>query len=312
MQPKSYSMVPALIDNTYIFVFNYTGDANDFATDKMNFDILGEARFPIANSCAENGLGVTGSDLTISADTTKRTIKLSASTTMIAYQIEHPIVLYKGEPIPYSDFDGGTPPSTTDGLITLKSGTVTTYPSTTAGDYVVYYGGFLNGIFIGGSVGNVSLPLETTSFKVIGHVDPVYKVDTAGDPGASGNIQVAMSLTSHLFDTDTSPANSAGEELLSAIYGSEWTDGGGWDNRNALRRPTNPFGIILVQLSGNSLGDTQGKVWGRITCVYHCRLTQISEIQNLSNDATAPAALQVDFNSRFPDKTETTVVYCTG
>lgn len=315
MQPKPYSMIPALIDNTYMYVFNYSGNANDFSLDQTAFNTEAEKHFAVNCSCEENGLGLTGSDLFVTAAATKRTINIASTPTMPADTVKHPIVLYKGEPIPFSDFDAATPPSTVSGLITLKAGSETTYPSTTLTDYVVYYSDHLNGILIGGSVGNVSLPLESSSFNVIGHVDPIYKVERAGEPEANGNIQVVTSLTSFLFGgatPDTAPRNYPGEEILKRIYGSEWVAGAGWSARNAMRRPTNPFGIVIIQHSGLSLGDSQGLTWAKVTCVYHCRLTGISEIQNMSNDATSPQALQVEFNSRFPDKTDAAVIYCTG
>lgn len=313
MQKKPYSMIPALADRTLVYLFNYAGDPDDFDADKAAFDTELKLHLSVGNSCAENGIAVTGTDLSCVLNVTKQEVKLASATTMTAAQVKHPLIFFKGKAVPYSHFDDTVPPSTVDGLVTL------TAAATSAGgytvdetDYVVYWSDHLSGYLISADVGGVTLPIDSNSFNAVGHEEPVYRVFKRGTAEGTGSLSVVMDLTAHVFGAATAPANWPGEELQKRIYGSEWTTGGGWDGRNPLMAPTNPFGVAVLKLSGKQLSSAEGHVWGVLTCIYHCELTTVSSPQNVSNDSTDPIALNVDFTSRFPDMTDQAAIYTTG
>lgn len=307
MQKKPYSMIPALADRTYLYLFNYAGDPDDFDLDQGAFDTELAKHACLGNSCAENGIGLTGTDLTVTDATTYYTIETSTATTFDASQVKCPIVFFKGKAIPYSHYNGASPPSTTNGLITLTTATYADYTDVET-DYVVYYSDHLTAYLISAEVGGVTLPIDTNSFNAVGHEEPVYVVTKRGTADGTGSVNVIMDLTAHLMDTLTAPVNWPGEELQKRIYGSDWTVQAGWDARNPLQAPTQPFGIALLKHSGKSYGAAQGNVWAVLTCVYHCELTTVSPLGNVSNDSTDPVSLSIDFTTKYPDKTDQAVI----
>jgi hypothetical protein len=314
MKPKPFSLIPALAENTYVYLFQYVGDDNDFETDKTAFNTELEKHF-LANTTLgmpEKGLDVTGAtNLTVTDAAGKRVIALASAKDITASSVDYPLVLYKGVAVPYSDFDGGvTPWAKGTCTLTLKAGTTAKYPSETETDWQIFYSDHLLGTLVSLDAGDVSLPLESNAFNAVGHLDPVIRTTRRTDPESNGSITVMESMTSFLFDSLTAPENTPGEDLLARVYGSEWTPGAGYDVRNKLKSPTNPFGIAVVQLSGKALaGDAAGNVWGNVLFVYHCRLTQVGAPQNIQNDATDPILRSVEFDTRYPDDVEQTTIY---
>ena len=301
MDKKPYPMIPAKNDNTYLYIFSYSGDEEDFDVDKAAFDAELKTHFQYANTVAipENGIGLTGSDLTIGASTTSRTIACATATSVLhANCVKYPIVLYKGNPIPFSDFLTSV---SALGLITLALLTTTKYPSTTATDYKVYWSDHVMGTLVSAEVGGVTLPIESSSFKAVGHVEPVVFVSRRGDAEGTGSIQVIMSLTSILFSGGTSPQNFAGEELYKRIYGANWAySNQGFALRNRLDFNTLPFGIAVLMHSGLPLvSGVANKVWGNLLCIYHCQLTSIGAPANVSADTTDPILINVEFKSKY-------------
>jgi hypothetical protein len=298
MEKRPFPIIPAKSDNTYLYIFSYAGDAEDQAADKTAFDTELKKHFMIDQTTPvpDNGIGVTGTDLTISVDTTKRTIALASGN--ITAEVKHPVVLYKGEPIPFSDYETV---ATSAGLITLKAGTATTYPSTTDTDYVVFYTDHVLGILASADVGGVTLPIESNAFKAIGHVEPVVEVQRRGDAEQTGTLSVITSLSAIKFDGAGAPENFAGEELFARVYGSDWTANGGFSSRNALNFANNPFGICVAMLSGKPLASGEANdIWARLLFIYHCELTGISSPQNLTNDTTDPILQNIEFRAKYP------------
>lgn len=315
MKPKPYSMVAALSENVIVFLFNYAGNELDFDTDKSAFKTELEKHFLVNTTLGflENGIGVTGTDHTITGVADKRIITLTATEDISSSSVVTPLILYKGTAIPFSDFDtAGFAAGTC--ITTLKDTPPTdiTYPSVDGNDYVVYYWDPLLGVVTSIEAPNVNLPLETNSFDAVGHDSPVIKVTKRGDPDASGSITVIEDQTSHIFFGETSAQNNPGEDLLSRVYGSDYTPGAGYDGSwNKLGAPTNPFGIFVLMLSGDPLagGGQAGKVWGVAQAIYHCRLTNISPPQNITGDTTDPILRGVEFECQFPDQNEIFSIY---
>jgi len=298
MDKRPFAVIPGKADNTYVYVFSYDGDENDFTADRAAYETELKKHLMVAQSPVidEMGLGVTGTSLTISDDGgTGRTIELTLGN--ITAEIAHPLVLYKGEPIPYSLYDSV---ATSSGEITLVSGTTTTY-GTDASDYVVYYSDHVLGILQSAEVGGVSLPIESSSYKAVGHVEPVVSTETRGDAEATGSLSMILSLTSIMFDGDTTPRNYAGDELFARIYGSDWTQNPDFNDRIRLNYNSKPFGICIVTKSGKpySQGDP-GYVWGSAYYIYHCQLTNIAPPSNISGDASDPILQTVEFRSKHP------------
>jgi hypothetical protein len=305
MEKKGFSILPGLAKNTMIFVFPYAGSKAGIEYDKPLFHTELEKHLLYNPGIAEYGMGVTGSDLTISDDAgTGRTIELASGdiTTEVA---QHPVVFYKGTPIPFSDYDNII---NTKGEITLKSGTTTTYPSTSGADYEVWYSDHLWEIVQSLSLGGIELPIESSEYSAVGHGEPVYRVVKRGEQSQSGSITVVEDMQSLMYDGGTAPKNSAGEELLYRIFGSsEWSKGAGLANPNLISPPSNPFGIAALMLSGNSLGGNQGEIWAVAQYVYHCELTNVGEPQNVTGDSTDPILRTIEFDS-FYGKSGITVV----
>jgi hypothetical protein len=293
---KPFTLVPALNTNTLVYVFSYAGNASDFAADRTAFYVELAKHLLYNPGITEYGIGCTGTDLTIGASTTSRTIALAAG--VIGTDVKYPVVLYKGTPIPFSDFltvQSATP------QITLRLTTVTLYPSTTNTDYKVFFTDPVLGIVTNVEAGGVSLPLESNEFKALGHEEPVIKTVTRGDPEGTGSISVVSNMTSVLFDSSTVPKNNAGEDLLARIYGSEWTANAGIGTPNILNFPTNPFGITILKMSGLRKGDAgnTGKIFLRYRHIYHCMVTNIGAPQNLDNDSTDPVIWTVEYTSKY-------------
>ena len=306
MKARPYSMIPALASRTYVYVFSYDGDEDDYAADKVAFDLELAKHIPFSAGCAQNGIEVQGADLDISDVGGVQTIKLASTATLPAAVCKHPVILHNGVAIPYSDFT--LPIVLLDGAITLVAASTTTYPDN--GTHKVYYSDHLSGYLVSAEVGGVSLPIDINSFNAVGHEEPVYRVIKRGDADGTGSINVVNDLTAHMFFGETTPENDPGEELFKRIYGSEWTSGSAWDSRNAFRPPTKPFGVAVLQHSGKQYeGETlAGHVWAQLLCVYHCMLTDIGAPQNITNDATDPIQQSVDFQSRYPDRTDISVI----
>jgi hypothetical protein len=157
------------------------------------------------------------------------------------------------------------------------------------------------GTLVSAEVGGVTLPIESSSFKAVGHVEPVVFVSRRGDAEGTGSIQVIMSLTSILFSGGSSPQNFAGEELYKRIYGANWAySNQGFALRNKLDFNTLPFGIAVLMHSGLPLvSGAANKVWGNLLCIYHCQLTSIGAPANVSADTTDPILINVEFKSKY-------------
>lgn len=313
MEKRPFTVLPAKSDNTYLYLFSYEGDETDFVADKAAYETALKLHFMIDQPVAveENGLGVGGdteraAQLTISFVATARTIALAAGALPATGEVAYPVCFYKGEAIPFSDYATITPAT---GLITLIADTVTKYPSVLGSDYQVYYSDHVNGILVSADVGGLSLPIESTSYKAVGHVEPVVEVERRGDAEGTGTISVITALQSIMFDSGTVPLNAAGEELFARIYGTDWTANAGWSARQKLNFNSKPFGICIVMLSGKSLtGGDAGHIWGRIVCIYHCQLTSISSPQNVTNDTTDPILQNVEFRAKYPNPEFTTIL----
>lgn len=303
-------MIPALAENTYVYVFNYVGDDNDFDADKAAYNTELEKHFNAATALGfiEKGLGVTGADLLVeNLPVGDRKISL-ASAKDSGSEINHPLVIYKGVAVPYSDFGvGGF--NQTGSVIQLKGSSGTPYPSLVGTDWLVFYSDHLLGTLVALDAGDISLPLETNAFNAVGHADPVIRTTKRTNPESNGSITVMNSLSSFLFDTETTPNNFPGEDLLRRVYGSDWTLQGGYDVRNKLKVPTNSFGICVVQLSGKALaGDAAGNVWASLMFVYNARVTTVGAPTGIANDSTDPIQQTVEFDTRYPDDVEQTVI----
>jgi hypothetical protein len=218
-----------------------------------------------------------------------------------------PVVLYKGTAVPYSDMMNSELSSSPAevGLIDKTS----PYDSADEDDYVLYWSDHISGSLVSIEAPNISLPYESSSYGAVGHGDPVIKTTKAGEADASGSITVIEHMTAFIMSAagptpKTVPENVVGEELLWRVYGSDWTANMGYTAAmgNTLKRPTKPFGICIVQLSGENLENgTSGKLWGVLQFIYHCKLTSIGPKQNISNDTTDPILRTVEFECQYPD-----------
>lgn len=308
MVKKPFPLVPAKNSNTYLYVFSYAGDPDDFAADKALYNTELEKHLLYSPAIAENGIDVTGTDLIIGAVTTQRTIALASG--VITTDVKHPIVLYKGNPIPFSDYDNGGIQTGTP-QITLKLLTTTTYPSITETDYRVWFTDNVLGIVTAADVGGVSLPVEENEFKALGHTEPVLKTLQRGNPESTGSITVISNMTSILFDTDTSPVNNAGEDLMARIYGSDWTPNGGFSQRSKLTFPTDSFGICLLMVSGAKVSQPvagTGKLWAVARFIYNCEISGVNAPENVDADSTDPVLQTIEFTSRFEPETTSIVI----
>ncbi len=305
IEKRPFPIIPGKSDNVFLYIFSYAGDEEDFIADKASFDTELKKHLMIDQTTpvAENGIGVTGSDLTLTDLAGALSIELAAGA--ITAEIKHPLVLFKGEPIPYSDF---VSVATVAGKITLVAGSTAKY-STTDTDFVVYYTDHVLGILVSADVGGVTLPIDSTAFKAVGHVEPVVEVQRRGDSEQTGSISVITSLSSILFDSLSVPENFAGEELLARIYGSDWTKNAGFTTRNKLNFNRLPFGIAILIVSGKALSSgAAGDIWGRMVFAYHCQLTTVSSPQNLTNDTTDPILQNIEFRAKYPVPEFTTIL----
>jgi hypothetical protein len=319
MKPKPFSMVSGLAENTIVYVFNYAGDELDFETDKAAFITEFEKHNLINHSGGmhQHGIAITGSSYITAGEVTginSRTLELSSSEDISGTVIDRSFILYKGVAIPYSDYLQSSGFVTTTCVTNLKQDSMDVYTSEDEGDYVLWLSDHLLGTLVSIEAPTVNLPIESNSFNAVGHDDPVIKVSKRGDPDASGSISVIESMTAIKFDQEVVPRNAPGEDLLSRVYGSEWTIGAGYaGNWNRLKAPTNPFGISIMRLSGipyEGEGATvAGRVWATVTNIYHCRLTSITPPQNITGDSTDPILRGVEFECQYPDSNEEYVVY---
>jgi hypothetical protein len=312
MKPKPFSMRAGLAENTFVYIFNYAGDETSFDTDKTAYIAELEKHLMINNTLSfpQYGIGVTGStDLTVTQPSSDTIITEGTVTTGL--NITYPIVIYKGVAVPYSAVETAYDPAT--GIIEL---TGTDY-TTDSDDYVIHYSDHLLGDLVSIDAPNVGLPLESNSFNAVGHDDPVLKVTKRGDADASGSLSVIEHMTSLMESGGTTPLNNPGEDLLTRIYGSEWTQGsnGIYDSPatwNTLKAPTNPFGVAILVWTGQPLtgGSIAGEVWGNLHFIYHCRLTNISAPQNITGDSTDPILRNIEFECQFPDSNQQITIYC--
>lgn len=295
-----FPLTPVLNEKTLLYLFNYAGNddqAIDFALyqAELSKHFLYNQGTPVA----EYGIKATGTQLTISAAATARTIQLAGAGEDITTECaQYPVVKYKGDPIPFSDYDTV---ATAQGLITLKAGTTSTYTSTTATDYVVYYTDPVLGIVTSAEIGGVSLPIETSEFNTIGQSEPAISTRKRGDVESQGSLTVLANTSSILFDGSSTPANNPGEEIEARIYGSDWVTGSGISSANRVGVPTNPFGVALLMFSGEpkDLGATTGRVWLKFILMQHCELLNINAPENVDASSTDPVLQTIEFQCRF-------------
>jgi hypothetical protein len=97
--------------------------------------------------------------------------------------------------------------------------------------------------------------------------------------------------------------NLGPEDIFKRIYGADWTANIGFNFRNRLNAPSKPFGICLLILSGKPLASGPASdVWGTMYCQQHCELVAIGNPQNVTNDATDPVTVSVEFTAKYaPD-----------
>jgi len=330
MKPKPYSMVPGLAENVFVYVFNYAGSDTDFDADKAAYKAELEKHFPIAiSNMPSYGLGITGSGgLTATVGASNTTVALDGLGVCDASSMKYgdsvgkpmPVCLYKGTAVPYSDYEytGWVDGSGTETEPQIELIDKNTYNSNDSDDYVVYWSDHLSGNLVSIEAPNISLPYESSSYGAVGHGDPVIKTTKAGEADASGSITVIEHMTAFIMKTSgvakTVPENVVGEELLWRIFGGDWTANMGYTAAmgNTLKRPTKPFGICIVQLSGENLeSGTTGKLWGKLQFIYHCKLTSIGPSQNISNDTTDPILRTVEFECQYPDSNGETSILIT-
>lgn len=301
MEKRPYPIIPAKSDNVFLYIFPYDGDDSDFTADKIAYNTELKKRFMIdlTTPMEENGLGLTGSnDLLCSAPGGGVLRIQNVSGATAGANVEFPIVFYKGEPIPESEIvqfvKAGCVIDIYDGI--AKYGT-------TEEDFIVYISGHIWGILVSADVGGVTLPIESTSYKAVGHTEAVVSVTKRGDTESTGTISVITSLTSLIYYGLTAPVNlGAGSELFYKAYGSDWkpATSASFSNRNKLTFNTKPIGICLVEVTGKRLNDVaQGHLWGRITCIYNCDVTSISSPQNITNDAGDPILQNIEYRSNY-------------
>lgn len=313
MKPKPFSMRSGLAENTFVYVFNYAGDETNFDTDKTAYIAELEKHLMINDTLSfpQYGIGVTGTDLTITAPVSDTVITETAGTDTSGLSIVYPIVIYKGVAVPYSAVETAYAPAT--GVMEL-TGTDYTIISN---DYVIHYSDHLLGNLVSIDAPNVGMPLESNSFNAVGHDDPVVKVTKRGDTDASGSLSVIEHMTSLMEAAATTPLNMPGEDLLARVYGTQWTQGSNtiynapatW---NTIAPPTNPFGVAILNWTGLPLtgGSIAGEVWGNLHFIYHCRLTNVSAPQNITGDSTDPILRNIDFECQFPDSNQQITIYC--
>jgi hypothetical protein len=300
LDKKPFSITPGLAKNTLVYIFSYAGTESDFDTDKAAYFAELKKHFLYDQTVGiyEFGLGLTGStEITVSDAATAVTIETATvSADITAETAAYPVVFWKGNAIPFSDYASVV---TAQGLITLIAGTTAIY-GTNEDDFEVWYSDHLWAINQGISAGGVSMPIETNEYSSIGHDESVYKVVKRGDQESSGSITVVEDLTSIMMASDVAPLNNAGSELLARIYGTDWNADSTVDAPNILTPPTNPFGVCIVMLSGNRLHSADvGKVWGSVQHIFHCKVTNIGEPQNITGDATDPILRTVEFESYY-------------
>ena len=300
MDKKPFSITPGLAKNTLVYIFSYPGTEASFDDDKTAYFTELKKHFLYDQTVGvhEFGLGLTGAAaITVTDAATAVTIQTAtASADITAECAAYPVVFWKGNAIPFSDYDSVV---VAEGLITLIAGTTAIY-GVNEDDYEVWYSDHLWAINQGISAGGVSMPIETNEYSSIGHDESVYKVVKRGDQESSGSITVVEDLTSIMFDSDVAPLNNAGSELLARIYGTDWSADGDVDTPNILTPPSDPFGVCMVMLSGNKLHSASvGKVWASIQHIFHCKVTNIGEPQNVTGDATDPILRTVEFESYF-------------
>lgn len=303
MDKKPFSITPGLAKNTLVYIFSYSGTESSFDDDKTQYflELKKHFLYDQAVGLHEFGLGLTGATaITVTDVAGAVTIKTTvASSDITAETALYPVVFWKGNAIPFSDYDSVTPPVVASGLITLIADTTAIY-GVDEDDYEVWYSDHLWAINQGITAGGVSMPIETNEYSSIGHDESVYKVVKRGDQESSGSITVVEDMTSIMMSADVAPNNNAGSELLSRIYGSDWNADGDVDTPNILTPPAKPFGVCIVMLSGNKLHIADpGKVWASVQHIFHCKVTNIGEPQNITGDATDPILRTVEFESYF-------------
>lgn len=302
MDKKPFSITPGLAKNTLVYVFSYPGTETDFNDDKDLYFAELEKHFLYNQQTAalyQFGLGLTGAtEITCTDASGVLSIKTTvASSDITAETAAYPVVFWKGNAIPFSDYDTVV---VTSGEITLVDGSTAIYGDS-EDDFEVWYTDHLWAINQGITAGGVSMPIETNEYSSIGHDESVYKVVKRGDQESTGSITVVEDLTSIMFDEGVAPLNNAGSELLARIYGADWAANQTVATPNILTPPVSPFGVCIVMLSGNRLHDAanEGKVWASIQHIFHCKVTNIGEPQNISGDATDPILRTVEFESYF-------------
>jgi len=303
MSKAPFPLVPGLNINSFLYCFNYVGNKNDRGLDKVAFDAALDTYFPLtASPVIQNyGLGMIGPDLTITdAGGTIRIIQVTSGQTLPTNTGKYVIVYYKGQLVPDSDI--GSVSLGGPNHIVMIVGTVAKYPSVDANDYLVYFFGGIPSIITEFDGGGIDLPIDSNEINSIGIKEPVISTFTRGDSESTGSFKAIVNLSAIIFDGG-SVKNEPGEDIYRAIYGSEWTVNGGFNSRSNLATPSNPFGLMLLTLTGKDTSNDSGEVWAIANFVYHCEITQIGGLEGVSSDSTDPVLMTVDYTTKYePDK----------
>jgi len=308
MDKKPFSLIPAKAENTFLYIFNYVGDENDFELDKTAYNLALEKCFLMNATLAFPEYGISVKEHTITDAATKKVITLTTPKDISASSVGYPVIFYKGIAIPMIEIETFVK---TTCVTTLVATTSTKYPSNTSTDWEVYYSSHLWALILSAELGGVTLPIETTSTKAVGHRTPVISINRRGTPEASGSITAIYDLTSVQF-SDFSMKNNAGKELFNRIYGTDWTGYGSFDVRTKLTIPVNPFGIALITWTGKHRSGADiaatGNLWGAMINIYNCKLTGVSNLANISNDATDPITVTIEFKAHWPNPEYSTLL----
>ena len=322
MKAKPYSQIPALASRTQIGIHCYPlsgGDPEDVSAHKAGWETNFPARSCVGGTIDLYGFELTGADLVIDIDTGRRKIiPVNAGPGALSSSYGLPTLYHKGKAVPVSHLDWY---SSSDGSFLITVAQTPNY-STAAADYVVWYGDWLRAFVMSASIGGVDLPFESTALKGVGIDEDVYKTTKRGEVSATGTFTVVFDLTTQMQDGDVLSSNAAASEIFTRwhnldkrFYQNAWDEreliiNSFLDDRadESLQRTS----VSVLNRSGKRLDDTIGQLWGVLTTMYDCRITGMDNYANISNDATDPIALTLNFTTRFPEDVNQVTILTTG
>ena len=318
MEPKPFSMIPAIASRVYLGICNYhtpTIDLETAAGHTTQLETFLPLQYSFDGTVRQNGIGMTGStDLTIGIDTSRRTITPIGGGFILQMQNQWPILYYKGVAVPSTHFDGDPSSSTGKVFLTIAS-TASIYTSTDPNDYLMYCMDFLPAIITNVDIPNISMPVSSSGYGGVGVDEQVYTTMVRDDVEVVGSVKFQMSQTAW-GSTGGDLRNQAGAEVLKRIYKTDFDQDTAWDNRQQIINANSEMGqsiaIVFLEHSGLKYDSAIGKVWGSVTTVPSLLVTDVSAPENVSNDATDPILMQIDFTVKFPELVSRNTILTTG